>query len=724
MRHESARSCAVHGVEDNQNLTPDQDPRLVEALRGLAPLEASSPDEVTRRRHLSQMKRARSGARFQRPASVAAAIALLVGGFLVVRSGSSDTSSNNAASDNFELPALRPVTDLTPVPFERTEDYVILDVDAKRANAVATELATTIGAAPSVVGKDKSSTTFVVPASAVSKLSDTTGITATVDSPVKSNAEQTPVPSWGLDRIDATDVALNNSYKYVSTGTSSYVYVIDTGVYSGHSDLSGRVTPGYSAVNDGNGSEDCNGHGTHVAGTIAGAAYGVAKSTRVVAVRVLDCNGSGYSSSVIAGINWVVQSHPGGSGVINMSLGGGANSAIDTAVADATAAGLTVVVAAGNSSADACSFSPARAPSAITIGAIDRTDAQASYSNFGSCVDVWAPGTGITSSWIGGATATRTISGTSMATPHVAGLAARLAQAFPGISNSEIVTKLTANSTGSLAVTTLVEQEVPVDATTTTELPTTTTEANVPTTTTAPDVTVAPTTVAPTTVPIATTTTIKPGKRPAKKRDVVQPKTFNLRSKVNGTVPVLTASWFDDRSPESYRIECVNKRNSKLKDDAPEAELDAETVNSPIDTVITVERSSVSIAPNGRTETTLALTPPTSSRCWIIAVVGGESGKRSNVAVTPKPARVPTVTTTTTTTTTTVVGTPTTVVSPTTLPPAEESTTTTPAAPGTTVAQAKANAPTTAPRVTPTPTQAPAPRPQVTTPSKRSSEKK
>lgn len=695
-------------MEDNQNLTPENDPALIAALHELRAAETPAPDEVTRRRHLAQMRRANSGARYQKFVGVAAAVALLVGGFVVVRGGSSSDGANNNATDSTELPALRPVTDLTPVPFERTEDYVILDVDAQRANAVAEELTVALGASPSVVGKDKQSTTFVVPASAVAKLSDTTGITATADSPVKSTAEQTPVPSWGLDRIDATDVALNNSYKYFSTGTSSYVYVIDTGVYSGHSDLAGRVTPGYSAVSDGNGSEDCNGHGTHVAGTIAGSQYGVAKSTRIVAVRVLDCAGSGYSSSVVAGINWVTQSHPGGAGIINMSLGGGANTAIDSAVAEATAAGLTVVVAAGNSADNACSYSPARAPSAITIGAIDRTDAQASYSNFGSCVDVWAPGTSITSAWIGGSTATRTISGTSMASPHVAGLAARLAQAFPGISNSEIVSKLTANKSSTLAVSTYVEEELPVATTTIPASETTLPES--PTTTASPEGTVAPTTTTTTatTLPIATTTTVKPGKRPAKKRDVVQPKNFALKSALDNNSLVMNASWFDDGTPESYRVECVNKRSSKLQDDADEADLAAETLKSPIDTTITIERSNVTVAPNGRTETKLALSPPVSSRCWIVAVVSSESGPRSNVAVTPKSVRIPPSTSTTTTTSPSTqppvtqppVTQPPATEPPATQPPATEPPASSPAVPVTTVAEARNQTPATTPKTT------------------------
>jgi len=491
-------------VDNNQNLTPDQDPRLLEALRQVGSNDVRPIDELTRRRHLAQMRSSQDTTNRLRFIGIAAAFMLVIGGFVVTRNSSSVDPERNLASEPQELAPLKTVSDLTAVPFERTEDYVILEVSAARATEVGTDITASLGAAPTVIGKDGASTTYVVPASFAKTLSNTSGIKTTVDTPVKATIEQTPVPSWGLDRLDATDATLNDSYKYVSTGNSSYVYVIDTGIYSGHADFAGRVTSGYSAISDGNGSEDCHGHGTHVAGTIAGSTYGVAKSTRLVAVRVLDCTGSGYTSSVVAGINWVIKSHPGGAGIINMSLGGPANTAIDSAVAGATAAGLTVVVGAGNSSTNACSSSPARAPSALTIGAIDRADRQATYSNFGSCVDLWAPGTNITSAWIGGSSATRTISGTSMATPHVAGLAARLAQAFPGISNSEIISKLSTKNASSLAVTTFVEADVPAETTTTTIESTTTTVA--------PDETVPPTTtVAPTTTaPRATTTTTVP----------------------------------------------------------------------------------------------------------------------------------------------------------------------------------------------------------------------
>lgn len=606
---------------------------------------------------------------------IAAAFMLIIGGFVVTRNSSTVNRQPNIASEPQELAPLKAVTDLTAVPFERTEDYVILEVSASRATEVGSDITSALGSAPTVIGKDGSTTTYVVPASFAKTLSNTNGIKTTVDSPVKATIEQTPVPSWGLDRLDATDVTLNNSYRYTSTGNSSYVYVIDTGIYSGHADFAGRVTSGYSAVNDGNGSEDCNGHGTHVAGTIAGSTYGVAKSTRVVAVRVLDCTGSGFSSSVVAGINWVTQSHPGGAGIINLSLGGSANSAIDSAVASATAAGLTVVVAAGNSSADACSSSPARAPSALTIGAIDRADAQAAYSNFGTCVDLWAPGTNITSAWIGGSSATRTISGTSMAAPHVAGLAARLAQAFPGISNSAIVSKLSTNNASSLAVTTFVEAEDPIvtttttlDSTTTTIEPTTTTVA--PDETTPPVITVAPTTTAP---QATTTTTIR-----LNKPTVKGPKRFALKYQLRSDAIVLVASWVGDNSHESYRFSCVAKRNSKNEqDDNDQASLEAETLRNPTNKVINFNRNDVTYLSNSRAEIIITDVPAVSSRCWIVAFAGTTPSERSNVAVTPRVPTVPTTSTSTTSTTTSTTSTTTTTVSPSTTVVSARSTQTT-----------------------------------------------
>lgn len=232
-------------------------------------------------------------------------------------------------------------------------------------------------------------------------------------------------PTWGLDRIDQRTLPLNSSYNYNSNGSGVTAYIIDTGVYSGHSEFTGRVVNGFTAINDGKGTEDCHGHGTHVAGTVAGTVYGVAKQATIVPVRVLSCSGSGSYSGVIAGIDWTVSHHQAGvPAVANMSLGGGASSAVNAAVARAVADGITYVVAAGNENSNACTRSPASAPDAITVAASTSVDSRASFSNWGTCVDIFAPGQSITSAYIGGATRITSMSGTSMASPHVAGVAA------------------------------------------------------------------------------------------------------------------------------------------------------------------------------------------------------------------------------------------------------------------------------------------------------------
>ena len=243
------------------------------------------------------------------------------------------------------------------------------------------------------------------------------------DGIVEAVAEQAN-PPWGLDRIDQRALPLNQTYSYDPTGQGVRAYVIDTGIRFSHADFGGRAISGFDAI-DGGTADDCNGHGTHVAGTIGGNTYGVAKGVTLVGVRVLNCQGSGTNAQVISGIDWVSSDHDAGErAVANMSLGGGASSALDTAVINSINDGVTYAIAAGNSNANACNYSPARVAAAITVGATGSNDARASFSNYGTCVDIFAPGVGILSAWYTSNTATNTISGTSMATPHVAGVAA------------------------------------------------------------------------------------------------------------------------------------------------------------------------------------------------------------------------------------------------------------------------------------------------------------
>ena len=274
---------------------------------------------------------------------------------------------------------------------------------------------------------------------------------------VEADAEITTMTTqtgatWGLDRIDQRALPLNGAYSYNNTGAGVTAYIIDTGIRFDHAEFGGRAISGFDAV-DGGAADDCNGHGTHVAGTVGGSTYGVAKAVALVGVRVLGCSGSGTTAGVIAGIDWVTGNHAAGApAVANMSLGGGASTALDAAVVNSIADGVSYAVAAGNGNQggraqDACKYSPARMTEAMTIGATDKTDTKTSWSNYGNCVDWFAPGLSITSAWYTSGTATNTISGTSMATPHTAGVAALYLQGNRGASPATVRTALYDNST-------------------------------------------------------------------------------------------------------------------------------------------------------------------------------------------------------------------------------------------------------------------------------------
>jgi subtilisin family serine protease len=255
--------------------------------------------------------------------------------------------------------------------------------------------------------------------------------------------------TWGIDRIDQRNRPLSGTYTYTNTGSGVTAYIIDTGIRYTHNEFGSRASFGYDAFG-GNGS-DCNGHGTHVAGTVGGTTYGVAKSVALVAVRVLDCGGSGSWSGVIAGMDWVTANHR-KPAVANMSLGGGANSSVDDAARRMIAAGVATAIAAGNGNQggreqDACKYSPARVTEAMTIGSTTNTDAKSSWSNYGNCVDFFAPGSSITSAWYQTNTETRTISGTSMAAPHVAGVAALYLQSNSGANPQTVRDALYAKTT-------------------------------------------------------------------------------------------------------------------------------------------------------------------------------------------------------------------------------------------------------------------------------------
>ncbi|MEO7700049.1 MAG: S8 family serine peptidase, partial [Opitutus sp.] len=327
---------------------------------------------------------------------------------------------------------------------------VVLTDDVKDVDAKAKELA--IKHAGKVTHLYKSALrgmSLELPDAAVALLRADPGVMyVEQDQTVSINTTQSGA-TWGIDRIDQRTLPLSGTYTYNVSGAGVTVYIIDTGINFTHSEYVGRAFTGVDEVTAGGTAADCNGHGSHVSGTVGGTTYGVAKQVKLVAVRVLNCSGSGSTAGVIAGIDWVTAQKNGDPSVpsaANMSLGGGFSATLNQAVANAVTAGVVFAVAAGNDGLNACNYSPASTPTAITVGATDINDGFIYFSNRGSCVDINAPGVNITSAWTGSATATNTISGTSMATPHVAGTIALYLQANPSATAAQVDAALKVNA--------------------------------------------------------------------------------------------------------------------------------------------------------------------------------------------------------------------------------------------------------------------------------------
>ncbi len=349
-----------------------------------------------------------------------------------------------------EGPAPRIASARAPIEVSANGEYLIQFSSRAAQRSLATAQLRTEGVALESVAPSLFISLATLTPEEAAATASTPGVVAVDPNGVLSAADDQPAPPWGLDRSDQSDLPLDNSFTYpASAGSGTTVYIIDSGINSVHTEFTGRLAAGYDGVQDGRGTDDCYGHGTHVAGTAAGTTYGFAKAATIVPVRVLDCSGNASLADVIGGIDWVIAHHISGRAVANMSIGGDTvyltlDNAIDRLIAD----GVAVAVAAGNnSSANACTLSPARAPAALTVGATTILDSRSSFSNIGSCVDLFAPGSNIVSAWKGTPTATNVLSGTSMATPHVAGALAVLWTEHPALNAAQVQSLLVASAT-------------------------------------------------------------------------------------------------------------------------------------------------------------------------------------------------------------------------------------------------------------------------------------
>ena len=337
----------------------------------------------------------------------------------------------------------------SPAAASRASYIVVLESSVASPAAVAQEQAARFGGSVSYVYTHAlKGYALTLPEAAVSALAADPRVQYVEPDGVMTVDTTQTGATWGIDRIDQRSLPLSGTYTYFATGSGVTAYIIDTGIRFTHTQFGGRAIKGVDEVTPGGSASDCNGHGTHVSGTVGGSTYGVAKAVTLVSVRVLGCNGSGSTSGVIAGVDWVTGNHAAGTpAVANMSLGGSASSSLDTAVNNSINDGVSYAIAAGNGDIfgnpqNACNFSPARVAAAMTISATDRTDTKASWANYGSCVDWFAPGVSITSAWYSSDTATNTISGTSMATPHTTGVAALYLQGNPTASPATVRTTL------------------------------------------------------------------------------------------------------------------------------------------------------------------------------------------------------------------------------------------------------------------------------------------